>query len=137
MPIYEYVCAACEHEFETIQKFSDDPLQVCPECEAPKLAKKISAAAFHLKGSGWYETDFKDKNKSGKSDGDSDSGGTDKSADTKSSGTDDSGGSKPGKADKSKKSKGSSDGGKSTKGGASSGKSTKSGGGGEPSASAA
>ncbi len=76
MPIYEYECAACSHEFETIQKFSDDPLTVCPECSEPKLAKKISAAAFHLKGTGWYETDFKDKKKDDKS---SDSGDSDTS----------------------------------------------------------
>ncbi|MCZ6854835.1 MAG: zinc ribbon domain-containing protein, partial [Gammaproteobacteria bacterium] len=46
MPIYEYVCDSCEHEFETIQKFSEDPLQTCPECERDALRKKISAAAF-------------------------------------------------------------------------------------------
>ncbi len=63
MPIYEYVCDSCEHQFETIQKFSEDPLQTCPECEQDGLRKKVSAAAFRLKGSGWYETDFKSGNK--------------------------------------------------------------------------
>ncbi len=63
MPIYEYVCDSCEHEFETIQKFNEDPLKACPECEQDALRKKISAAAFRLKGSGWYETDFKSGNK--------------------------------------------------------------------------
>lgn len=62
MPIYEYRCDACQHEFETIQKISEEPLVECPECRAPKLRKLISAAAFRLKGSGWYETDFKKTN---------------------------------------------------------------------------
>ncbi len=59
MPIYEYRCDACGHEFETIQKMSEDPLKECPKCQAPELKKLISAAAFRLKGGGWYETDFK------------------------------------------------------------------------------
>jgi putative FmdB family regulatory protein len=59
MPIYEYRCENCEHELEAIQKMSDAPLTDCPSCGQPKLVKKISAAAFRLKGSGWYETDFK------------------------------------------------------------------------------
>lgn len=63
MPIYEYHCKACDHDLETIQKLSDEPLKVCPECGQPELVKKISAAAFRLSGSGWYETDFKSGNK--------------------------------------------------------------------------
>jgi len=63
MPIYEYQCQACQHEFETIQKFSDPPLTRCPECGKDKLKKKISAVAFRLKGGGWYETDFKSGDK--------------------------------------------------------------------------
>jgi len=59
MPIYEYQCAACEHEFDALQKMSDDALTDCPECNKPELKKLISAAGFRLKGSGWYETDFK------------------------------------------------------------------------------
>ncbi len=59
MPIYEYLCHACGYELELIQKLSDDLLKVCPECEKPKLKKKVSASAFRLSGSGWYETDFK------------------------------------------------------------------------------
>ncbi len=62
MPIYEYRCDSCRHEFETIQKLSEDPLQTCPECEQNALVKKVSAAGFRLKGSGWYETDFKSGN---------------------------------------------------------------------------
>ncbi len=59
MPIYEYQCDACSKELEVLQKISDSPLEVCPECGAAGLRKKISAVAFRLKGSGWYETDFK------------------------------------------------------------------------------
>ena len=59
MPIYEYQCTNCGHEFETLQKISEDPLKECPECETASLRKKVSAAGFRLKGGGWYETDFK------------------------------------------------------------------------------
>ncbi|WP_174626910.1 FmdB family zinc ribbon protein [Candidatus Methylobacter favarea] len=59
MPIYEYHCQSCGHEHEALQKFSAEPLIYCPACNKPELIKKISAAGFRLKGSGWYETDFK------------------------------------------------------------------------------
>ena len=59
MPIYEYQCQKCGNELEALRKISDDPLVDCPECGAPELKKKVSAAAFRLKGGGWYETDFK------------------------------------------------------------------------------
>jgi len=59
MPIYEYECQACGHRQEAIQKMSDDPLVDCPACNQPELKKLVSAAAFRLKGGGWYETDFK------------------------------------------------------------------------------
>jgi len=59
MPIYEYRCEACGHELEAIQKISADPLVDCPACAQPSLKKKISVVGFRLKGSGWYETDFK------------------------------------------------------------------------------
>jgi len=59
MPIYEYRCDNCGHEFETIQKVSEAPLTTCPACEKEALRKKVSAVAFRLKGGGWYETDFK------------------------------------------------------------------------------
>lgn len=63
MPLYEYRCSACGHELEAMQKMSDAPLTVCPECGEPALKKQISAAAFRLKGGGWYETDFKNGKK--------------------------------------------------------------------------
>jgi len=63
MPIYEYQCQDCQHELEALQKISDEPLVECPQCGEPALKKKVSAAAFRLKGGGWYETDFKTGNK--------------------------------------------------------------------------
>jgi putative FmdB family regulatory protein len=63
MPIYEYECSACAHHFDTIQKFSDEPLKDCPNCQQSSLQKVISSSSFQLKGTGWYETDFKTKPK--------------------------------------------------------------------------
>lgn len=63
MPIYEYQCTACGHDHEALQKVSDALLVECPACGASALKKKVSAAAFRLKGGGWYETDFKSGNK--------------------------------------------------------------------------
>ena len=59
MPIYEYQCEACDHKMEKLQKLSDEPLKVCPNCNELRLNKLVSAAGFRLKGEGWYETDFK------------------------------------------------------------------------------
>ncbi len=61
MPIYEYECNECEHKLEVIQKINEEPLKECPECGDDSLRKLVSAASFRLKGTGWYETDFKDK----------------------------------------------------------------------------
>ena len=61
MPIYEYQCEQCGYHFDKLQKINDPVLQRCPECEADTLKKLVSAPSFKLKGSGWYETDFKDK----------------------------------------------------------------------------
>ena len=63
MPIYEYQCTACGHELEKLQKISDPPLTECPACGKGTLRKRVSAAGFRLKGGGWYETDFKGKDK--------------------------------------------------------------------------
>ena len=54
MPIYEYACAACGHQFEEWQKMSDKPIKVCPKCKARKVEKLISQTSFKLKGGGWY-----------------------------------------------------------------------------------
>jgi len=62
MPIYEYRCSACGHYLEALQKMSEGPLRKCPECGKSQLKRLVSAPQFRLKGSGWYETDFKNKN---------------------------------------------------------------------------
>lgn len=59
MPIYEYQCKSCGHELEKLQRMSDPALADCPSCNESELQRLVSAAAFRLKGSGWYETDFK------------------------------------------------------------------------------
>lgn len=59
MPFYEYECQSCKHYCEIMQKISDLPLRRCPSCGRSTLKKLISAPVFRLKGSGWYETDFK------------------------------------------------------------------------------
>lgn len=60
MPIYAYKCAECGHEMEAIRKVSDALLTDCPNCGKSALVKQITAAGFHLKGAGWYVTDFRD-----------------------------------------------------------------------------
>ncbi len=57
MPVYEYECQKCKQVTEAMQKFSDSPLTECPHCDG-RLRKMISQSAFHLKGSGWYVTDY-------------------------------------------------------------------------------
>ena len=59
MPIYEYRCDACGHYLDALQKIADLPLRDCPSCEQSALRRLVSAPNFRLKGSGWYETDFK------------------------------------------------------------------------------
>jgi putative FmdB family regulatory protein len=92
MPIYEYQCQGCNHELEKLQKISDEPLTVCPQCGEPQLKRKISAAGFRLKGGGWYETDFKSGSKknlagdSGSSGGDSKAASSSPSPSTSTSG---------------------------------------------------
>lgn len=63
MPIYEYQCEQCGQVEEAIQKFSDKPLTTCNHCKG-KLHKLISQSAFHLKGTGWYVTDYAGKTQS-------------------------------------------------------------------------
>jgi putative FmdB family regulatory protein len=104
MPIYEYECTSCQHRLEKIQKMSDSKLVDCPECGKPDLKKLVSAVAFRLKGSGWYETDFKTgskKNVSGADTGSSEANGSSDSSSTDAS----SAASKNKSADKDTKSK--------------------------------
>ncbi|NVM22162.1 MAG: zinc ribbon domain-containing protein [Desulfobacterales bacterium] len=66
MPVYEYECTKCGRIVETWQKFSDAPLRTCKECSG-KLHKLISQSTFHLKGTGWYVTDYANKSTSSSS----------------------------------------------------------------------
>lgn len=59
MPFYEYECQSCKFYIELMQKISDPPLVKCPSCGKRTMQKLVSAPVFRLKGSGWYETDFK------------------------------------------------------------------------------
>ena len=59
MPIYEYRCKSCGHDLEKLQRMNDPPLTNCPACNQSELTRLVSVAGFRLKGSGWYETDFK------------------------------------------------------------------------------
>lgn len=61
MPTYTYQCNACEHQFETQQRMTDEPLTDCPECGKPELRKVITQGNFILKGSGWYQTEYAKK----------------------------------------------------------------------------
>ena len=61
MPIYEYRCQACGHQEEFLQRVNEPPFTECPVCHKPTFQKLLSAAGFQLKGSGWYDTDFKNK----------------------------------------------------------------------------
>lgn len=85
MPIYEYECPKCG-KFDVIQKISERPLKAKPDCNdsaCPKKAKKlISAAAFHLKGSGWYKTDYGSSSSSGSSSSTGSSSGSDGESDS-------------------------------------------------------
>ena len=81
MPLYEYRCESCGHQFEVIQKFSDTPIDVCPKCKAGPVEKLLSSPAIQFKGSGWYITDYARKDSGGK---DTDKGGKDKEPGTSS-----------------------------------------------------
>ena len=88
MPLYEYRCESCQHQFEVIQKFSDPPIGACPSCGAGPVVKLFSSPAFQFKGSGWYITDYARKD-AAKPAGDTK---TDEKSDTKSDGKSDSAG---------------------------------------------
>lgn len=66
MPIYEYHCPDCGARKEHLQKLADATLSSCPACGGTQYQKQLSAAAFQLKGSGWYVTDFRGGNKADK-----------------------------------------------------------------------
>ena len=83
MPLREYQCDACGHRFEIIQKMSDPPIGTCPTCGSA-VHKLQSAPAFHLKGTGWYVTDYAKKDSSTAKQSDSDSTKAEKPATEKS-----------------------------------------------------
>ena len=62
MPIYAYKCESCGFAKDVLQKMSDTPLSVCPQCGVSSFKKQLTAAGFQLKGSGWYVTDFRGGN---------------------------------------------------------------------------
>ena len=68
MPIYAYECGACGATHDFLQKMGEGRKRKCPSCGALRLRKLVTAAAFHLKGTGWYATDFRDKDKDKKKD---------------------------------------------------------------------
>jgi putative FmdB family regulatory protein len=93
MPIYEYRCDHCGKHFDVLQKFSDEPLTVHPECGGGPIEKLVSPPAFHFKGSGWYVTDYaktngnsspskNDSGSEGKSESKSESGSESKKSET-------------------------------------------------------
>ena len=89
MPIYEYQCESCKETHEALQKHSDALLTECPNCGEQALKKQVTASAFRLSGSGWYETDFKTggkkKNLAGGGSSQGDSKASSKSGDSGSS----------------------------------------------------
>ncbi len=88
MPIYEYECLKCGKTTEAMQRFSDPPLSECRHCRG-EMRKLISMSTFHLKGSGWYTTDYAGKNQSTSSTkcGDSSAAKSESKAETSSSST--------------------------------------------------
>jgi len=71
VPIYEYQCPDCGYQFEQLQKISDEPIRVCPNCEQTHVRKLVSQTSFVLKGGGWYKDHY--GLKGGKSEGSSSS----------------------------------------------------------------
>lgn len=66
MPVYAYRCDSCGVQFERMQRFTDDPVEVCPECENQAVTRLIQPAGIIFKGSGWYVKDSKGSNSAGK-----------------------------------------------------------------------
>src|SRR6266581_904318 len=79
MPIYEYRCSSCGFQKEYLQKVTDPVKTVCPECGKKTFSKMLTAAGFHLKGSGWYATDFRNSKRAAKTESKAESKGETKS----------------------------------------------------------
>ena len=58
MPIYEYLCVSCGHQFEEVQKSNEPPISECPDCGKNSASRQVSMSAFHLKGGGWYKDGY-------------------------------------------------------------------------------
>ena len=105
MPLYEYRCEACDHQFEIIQKFSDEPVSVCPSCGRGPVVKLLSSPAIQFKGSGWYITDYARKAGSGAPGGADRGGKSDGAAATSEGGKTDGAAAKPAASQTTSKSK--------------------------------
>ena len=81
MPVYEYLCEKCGHEFEREQRITDNPVKTCPNCKARRVKKLISQTSFVLKGGGWYADGYGNANDAGSKDADA-SGSEDASKST-------------------------------------------------------
>lgn len=87
MPIYAYRCSRCGHEQDVLRKISDPPLTTCPACGQDAYEKQVTAAGFRLKGSGWYETDFRGGGKSAPKSADASGGSSSGAASASGGGT--------------------------------------------------
>ena len=107
MPIYEYLCEKCSHEFEREQRITDNPVKTCPKCRSRRVKKLISQTSFVLKGGGWYSDLYSSTKKDDKKGSDSGeaSGSGDSSKSGKDSGGSESSGTKSSSADSSGKTK--------------------------------
>ena len=92
MPTYDYQCEKCGHEFERVQRITEDPIKTCPECKSKKAKRLLSAGTFILKGGGWYADGYGSGSGSSSSSSD-DSGSSSSSSSSKKSDSSDSGGS--------------------------------------------
>jgi putative FmdB family regulatory protein len=108
MPVYEYLCEKCGHEFEREQRITADPIKTCPECRGRRVKKLISQTSFVLKGGGWYSdlysssSDKKgEKSEKSPKDSGSDAGKSSKKGSDSKSSSGSSGSSKAGKSPKS------------------------------------
>ena len=124
MPIYEYYCRSCDHEWEREQRISDAPVRTCPSCKARQAKRMISRTSFVLKGGGWYSDLYSSTGKKddAKSESSSESSSSEKSSDksstdsgSKDSGSKDSGSTDSGSTDSGSKDSGSKSGSKSKK----------------------
>lgn len=83
MPIYEYLCEKCGHEFEREQRITEDPVKTCPECRARRVRRLISRTGFVLKGGGWYSDLYSSAKPGGAKEADGAAAKTDSAGDSK------------------------------------------------------